>query len=319
MPIDHARKNALAALKNRLEIKHHDAIALLDHSDPDERETLCYYLETFDEITTYAEALAEMNNPLNQTLCETCGWTNRMVCPECPGCGCYNDRCTGWRHHEFGADDEPDDDDGYYCEGCGANDSTYDLCTCPAGPPNPREALRHGLAVFALEPDSKQPAPGVGPHTAVTDPDTVLATWREGDNIGISCAESGIVVLDLDVPDTPDGPYGTQTFAELCRVHGHNRPHTLTVSTPSGGRHLYFRAPAGRVIASSSGGSGGLGPGIDVRAPGRPGRGGGYVVGPDSVIDGRSYYTLVDCEIADLPQWLADLLAKGSTTPGQGG
>ncbi|WP_188195708.1 hypothetical protein [Nonomuraea sp. SYSU D8015] len=24
-----------------------------------------------------------------------------MVCPECPGCGCYDGRCSGWRHREY--------------------------------------------------------------------------------------------------------------------------------------------------------------------------------------------------------------------------
>ncbi|MFD6401188.1 bifunctional DNA primase/polymerase [Nocardia sp. NPDC060249] len=309
MPIDHARKNELAALKTRLEIKHHDAIALLDHPDPDERETLCYYLETFEWITTYDEALAEMNNPLNHTFCEECGWTNGMVCPECPGCGCYNGRCTGWRHHEFAADDdEPDEDDGWYCEGCGANDTAYDVCTCPPEPPSPAEALRRGLSVFALAPGTKQPAPGADPHTACGDLAEVQAVWRAGDNVGVSCAASGIVVLDLDVPDTEDGAYGVETWHKLWKARGEKRPHTLTVWTPSGGSHVYFRAPADRVIASSSGGRSGLGPGIDVRAPGIPGRGGGYVVGPDSLIDERRYSIARDHDIADLPAWIADIL-----------
>ncbi|MDJ0344275.1 hypothetical protein QMK19_29130 [Streptomyces sp. H10-C2] len=74
----------------------------------------------------------EKNDPRNKLLCEKCGWTNAMVCPECPGCGCYNDQCSGWRHHEYA--DEPDDDDpdhGIYCRECGAGScSPYDECTC---------------------------------------------------------------------------------------------------------------------------------------------------------------------------------------------
>jgi hypothetical protein len=50
---------------------------------------------------TFAEAQAEYDDPRNEILCETCGWTVGMVCPECPGCGCYNSSCSGWRHEEF--------------------------------------------------------------------------------------------------------------------------------------------------------------------------------------------------------------------------
>ncbi|MFK0252069.1 hypothetical protein [Streptomyces sp. NPDC090445] len=31
-----------------------------------------------------------------------------MVCPDCPGCGCYTGRCSGWRHGEYGADQNDD-------------------------------------------------------------------------------------------------------------------------------------------------------------------------------------------------------------------
>ncbi|MFE2305016.1 hypothetical protein [Streptomyces sp. NPDC059411] len=53
-------------------------------------------------------------------LCETCGWTLGMLCPECPGCGCSTG-CTGWRHGEYGdqdADDEPGDCGDDECESC---------------------------------------------------------------------------------------------------------------------------------------------------------------------------------------------------------
>jgi hypothetical protein len=138
MPKDHARKKALASLKEELGIKHADAIALLDHPDPDERQTLAEYLAEYIDINTYAEAVAylEQERPLNELLCEKCGWTVRMVCPECPGCGCYNGRCSGWRHSEYqdemdAATGDYDPDSGIYCEDCGAGSSSpYDDCTC---------------------------------------------------------------------------------------------------------------------------------------------------------------------------------------------
>ncbi|WP_188831184.1 hypothetical protein [Nocardia camponoti] len=132
MPKDHARKNALAQLKREYEIRHHDAIALLDHPDGDERDTMLFYLASYEHITTYDEALAELHDPLNQTLCETCGWTLRMVCPECPGCGCYNGRCSGWRHREDMA--ATGDDDGLRemrsCAECGGDTEAYYGCDC---------------------------------------------------------------------------------------------------------------------------------------------------------------------------------------------
>jgi hypothetical protein len=50
-----------------------------------------------------------------------------------------------------------------------------------------------------------------------------------------------------------------------------------------GGLHLYFTAPPVWVMVNTIGF---LGPGVDVRAPGRTS--GGYVIGPGSVIDGRA-------------------------------
>jgi hypothetical protein len=82
------------------------------------------------------------------------------------------------------------------------------------------------------------------------------------------------------------------------------------VRTPHGGQHLYFRAPAGRVILSTSGSHAGLGPGVDIRVPGR--RSGGYLVGPASIVDGHTYTVTHGAAIADLPDWLADLLEAAS-------
>jgi hypothetical protein len=135
MPKNHARKKALADLKAELGIKHACAIALLDHPDPDERETLERYLAEYVDINTYREAVdyleQERNDPRNQTMCEKCGWTYGMICPECAeGCGCAHD-CTGWRHGEYTEPDYDDPDRNVYCFDCGAGSSSpYDECTC---------------------------------------------------------------------------------------------------------------------------------------------------------------------------------------------
>ncbi|WP_152990046.1 hypothetical protein [Frankia sp. ACN1ag] len=100
MPKNHARKNALAAIKDTYSVDHTTAIAILD-------------------------------DPANQLLCEDCGWTVGMVCPECPkGCGCET-RCTGWRHDEYReSDGEPDE---YECD-CGYHGAEDHCCECGAAP-----------------------------------------------------------------------------------------------------------------------------------------------------------------------------------------
>jgi hypothetical protein len=60
---------------------------------------------------TFAAAEAEYDDPRNQVMCDVCGWTFGMVCPECPGCGCYNGQCSGWRHSEYRDEYDPDDPD----------------------------------------------------------------------------------------------------------------------------------------------------------------------------------------------------------------
>ena len=74
---------------------------------------------------TREEAEAALDDPRNQTLCEVCGWTMGMICPECSkGCGCSTN-CSGWRHREFRSADADGEDweatraaTGYGEEGC---------------------------------------------------------------------------------------------------------------------------------------------------------------------------------------------------------
>jgi hypothetical protein len=121
-----------------------------------------------------------------------------------------------------------------------------------------------GLAVFPLPPGGRRPA-GPWRSQCLTDPERVRELWREGDNIGVGCRASHVVGLDLDIEDDGDGQ---AVLAALAEQLGEDWPDTLTVSTPSGGRHLYFAAPDGCTIGSFSGRRTALGPSIDVRGPG---------------------------------------------------
>jgi hypothetical protein len=76
---------------------------------------------------------------------------------------------------------------------------------------------------------------------------------------------------------------GEDMLAAVAEQAGHEVPgDTLTVRTPSGGLHLYFRAPEGVALRKTEGDRGnGLGWKIDTRAWG------GYMVARGSLIDGR--------------------------------
>ncbi|MEW1679466.1 bifunctional DNA primase/polymerase [Streptomyces noursei] len=68
---------------------------------------------------------------------------------------------------------------------------------------------------------------------------------------------------------------------------------------------MYFAAGPDCVVGSASNA---LGPGVDVRGPGR--RCGGYLVGPGSVVGGRRYVVLEDRPLAPLPALLYELLER---------
>jgi len=139
----------------------------------------------------------------------------------------------------------------------------------------------------------KQPLISNGVHGASQDLGTIdswLDRWP-GCNVGL--ATGSVVVIDLDGAD------GEQSLIEL-QADVEDLPRTLEVRTGRG-RHLYFTTD--REIGNSVGR---LGSGIDVR-----GRG-GYVIAPPSIHPdtGEAYRFLdADVPLAELPAWLADLLA----------
>jgi hypothetical protein len=190
--------------------------------------------------------------------------------------------------------------------------------------PSGRALLRSALAlaargwhVFPCVPGGKKPAlRGNWQDHATANPDRVRAWWaRAAYNIGVSCGPSGLVVIDLDTPrtgrpgDSPTAESGTDALAALCGQHGQPYPlPTYAVDTPSGGCHLYYAAPSGRIRNSA----GRLGPLIDVRASG------GYVIGTGSRIGGRAYTARDERTPVPLPAWITDLLRSNrSAAAGQ--
>jgi hypothetical protein len=196
------------------------------------------------------------------------------------------------------------------------------------------DAAGRGWPVFPLHPGTKRPAlhgharcPGHGPcadghqgweQRATTDPDRIRRAWSTAPfNIGLATGPAGLVVVDLDTRDHTDpddvvpprwaaygATGGADVLAILAAEAGAKVPATRTVVTPSGGRHLYFTAPAGVVLRNTAGDRGtGLGWKIDTRAHG------GYVVAPGSHTPDGAYRVAEDLAVAELPGWLAARLA----------
>jgi hypothetical protein len=86
-----------------------------------------HQLAVEDELT-YQEAEAVYDDPTNEILCQRCGWTVGMVCPECSGCGCNNLICTGWRHEEHMTDEELEQLN--ECPECGGDTRSRYSCEC---------------------------------------------------------------------------------------------------------------------------------------------------------------------------------------------
>jgi hypothetical protein len=159
---------------------------------------------------------------------------------------------------------------------------------------------------------------------ASTDPNRLIGyfTHHPDHNAGIACRPSGLLVIDCDLPkrdgETGDG---AANLHQLATSRGHTLPDTYTVATPSGGRHLYFRTPAG------AGGLPELGNTARTLAPLLDSRGGGtgdggYVLAPGSRLTpqpatrsrpghpGGSYELLDDTDPAQLPTWLHRALTE---------
>ena len=171
--------------------------------------------------------------------------------------------------------------------------------------------LDRGIAAFPLEPGEKFPLKGSnGFKDASADPKTIR-TWSKQEpnaNVGVPTGKvSGFIVIDLDLTDEVDG---VKAFRKLCSDLDIDLPETYRVSTPSGGKHLYFRTKYAEKIRNSAGK---LGPGIDVRGQG------GYVVGEGSKVAGKRYKCIEGAldDIAALPKILRlAIQAKPEKQPG---
>jgi hypothetical protein len=154
-----------------------------------------------------------------------------------------------------------------------------------------------GWFVFPIAPRSKAPATRHGLLDASRDVEKIAEFWHRHPehNIGVRCGvESQIVVLDVD------GEEGFESLRQLEATFD-ALPATLSVKTPRGGSHLYFRHP-GIEIRNTAGFPG---PGLDLRGAG------GFVVAPPSLgANGRRYEVDEQVPLARMPEWLANLLVS---------
>ncbi len=175
-------------------------------------------------------------------------------------------------------------------------------------------AARRGWPVFPLRAGEKRPRVSDWETMATTSRDRIWWWWRRhpDDNVAIATGVAGLVVVDLDLaepgetpPDNwPEARGGADVLAALgCYTPGS----TWTVETASGGRHLYFRAPATGGPWRNTAGR--IGWHIDTRAQG------GYVVAAGSVVGGRRYKLIHTPQPIELPAPLADLLTPAPPTP----
>lgn len=185
------------------------------------------------------------------------------------------------------------------------------LRSCPSSPPRlmraALEAADAGHAVFPLRPRSKKPAVREWESAATRDPDQIRWWWRVVPyNIGIACGPSGLLVVDLDdakgqrAPDRwPGAHHGRDVLAQRAAEDGERYPGgTYTVSTPSGGQHLYFRTPGEPELRSRTG----CWWRVDTRGAG------GYVVAAGSITRRGRYRAMNQAAIAPLPEWLVTAL-----------
>jgi hypothetical protein len=170
-------------------------------------------------------------------------------------------------------------------------------------------ALRHadlGYPVFPCVPGKKSPLTSHGHLEATTDRAQIEAWWTKHPDANIGMSTDGLVVIDVDGADNP-WPGDPEKVLDLAQC-----PVSIT---PRGGRHHFFRQPAGKAWRNTVGV---IAPRVDTRANG------GYVLLPPSVVDGKGYRWAETLELDTGPNGVPELyewivaLADGVGANGNG-
>jgi hypothetical protein len=177
--------------------------------------------------------------------------------------------------------------------------------TFPAPPDGSKKSLK--AALYSKTAEHPDGAPW-GKTRAEAEIRADWQRWPDA-NIGLPTgAASGFIVIEAD---TMEGHQvdGLASLRKLEAEHG-KLPDTRTTVSPSGSPHLYFKHPGVGIKIRSAPLDQVNFPGIDVKGDG------GMVLAPPSVRPGKGEYKVVnDLPLADLPQWLLDLLLAASHRP----
>jgi predicted transcriptional regulator len=156
------------------------------------------------------------------------------------------------------------------------------------------KAAERGWAVVKIVPGTKKGAESWG-ELDWRSPAEIERLWAgQQYAVGILTGPSRLVDDDLDVDDEGN-PVGEWSLEGLADGDWDNVPATFTMASPSGGKHLVWRQPAGREFKTCSGQ---VADHIDVR-----GRGGLFVMWDPH----KRYVVTDDRDPVVMPTWLADL------------
>ena len=165
-----------------------------------------------------------------------------------------------------------------------------------------QEGLRPPMPIFPVFPRKKEPLIKGGFHKATTDPKQIREWWKHYPDANLGLCMPGVVILDVDCHS--EDCDGAKTLRELEREHG-ELPETWIDLTPTGGAHYFFKCDDTRLTVGTN-----IASGIDYRGSG------GYVLIPPSVHPNGGVYEWdaghnpSDTPLADLPDWLRDLMLK---------
>jgi hypothetical protein len=154
---------------------------------------------------------------------------------------------------------------------------------------------QNGLPVMLAQPNTKNCYAGDKVALATLDPLAIQAAFNKYPDANVAVVpglKAGVIVLDVDVEN---GKPGIQVLGLLESDYG--QTDTLTCSTPSGGRHLYFKHPGGKIQLRE------IMPGVELYAEAK-------LMAPPSVVAGKPYQWVDESKpVAECPAWLSQVLS----------
>jgi len=159
-----------------------------------------------------------------------------------------------------------------------------------------------GLSILPLQEGSKEPIKGQSWKALKTTNKNKIEEWfskTPNMNYGV-CPGNNHVVIDLDIKGETNG------IVALVGIEFEQEEFisesSLTIETPSGGRHIYLHTDRPFSNANT------FPDGIDVRGKG------GYVVGPGCRLPNGNYTPITNGGPTEAPNWVISYLKSESTT-----